>query len=82
MRVDFVGRYIAHMTAIAKKNPKSIICMLREERKQNHIKCSFQTGQRRQKKREGRKRRQKNVRFQKKKKGNNRIKKEIIMFSA
>lgn len=51
MRVDFVGRYTAHMTATTKKNPKSIIRMLREERKQNHIKCSFQTGQRRQKQR-------------------------------
>lgn len=28
-----LGRYTAHMTATTKKNPKSIIHMLREERK-------------------------------------------------
>ena len=34
MKVDLVGRYIADMTATTKKNLKrSIICMLREERK-------------------------------------------------
>lgn len=66
MKVDLVGRYIADMTATTKKNLKrSIICMLREERKQNHIKCSFQTGLRKQKKRVSS--------FLKEKKGNNRM---------